>query len=168
MSWAGDVAKLIADLMQNPRAMGEIYTVSTAEHHTWEEVLKLYTHLLGMQVKLVDLKTYEQVMGGPYQIRYDRMLDRVIDNSKVLAATGMRQDGFMPLSQGLEMELAQFRKNPVYPGYRPDKDARMDQVLCQELSSGMTGKICKKCRTAFRLARNGQLLPELIRRINRH
>lgn len=167
LSWAGDVAKLIGALALNPGAMGQIYTVSTAEHHSWEEILKIYTQLLDMQVRLVDLKTYEQVMGGPYQIRYDRMLDRVIDNGKILAITGMRQESFMPLRQGLEMELEQFRKNPVYPGYRPDKDARMDQALNQNITSGPLATLRRKCRTVCRLIRSGAFLPELARRLKK-
>lgn len=134
LSWAGDVAKMIARMVLNEDAMGQIFTVSTSEHHTWKEVMQLYTELLGMEVRIVDLSVYQNIMGGPYQIKYDRMLDRIVDNSKALKVAGMRQEDLMPLKDGLRMELEQFRKNPSYTGFIAKRDREMDQVIEQSLS----------------------------------
>ena len=40
-----------------------------------------------------------------WQLRTDRLFDRVIDNGKVLAATGMAQKDLMPLYDGLRYEI---------------------------------------------------------------
>ena len=54
MTWAGDVAKMIAGLVGNECALGECYTVSTAEHHTWGEIAEYYHRLIGLKVAPVD------------------------------------------------------------------------------------------------------------------
>lgn len=135
MSWAGDVAKLISLLVMNEKAMGEAFTVSTSECHTWEEVMNYYVELLDMKVKLVDLDVYRDIIGRPYQIKYDRMLDRVIDNSKALNATGMRQEDFMPLKDGLRIELNNFAKKPVFKATNAKWEARIDEITAPELKS---------------------------------
>ena len=134
LSWAGDVAKMIARMVLNTEAMGQTYTVSTAEHHTWKEVMEIYQELLGMEVRIVDLSVYQTIMGGPYQIKYDRMLDRVVDNSRALKAAGMRQEELMPLKDGLRMELERFRKDPSYRGINAKRDRDMDQAAGRTLS----------------------------------
>lgn len=128
LSWAGDVGKMMSRMILNEEAMEQTYTVSTAEHHTWKEVMEIYQELLGMQVKIVDLSVYQDIFGGPYQIKYDRMLDRVVDNSKALAVAGMTQEELMPLKEGLRMELDNFAKNPTYRAFNAGRDRKLDQL----------------------------------------
>ena len=48
----------------------------------------------------------------PYwQLECDRLFDRVIDNSKVLAATGMKQSELKALFDGLKMEIERCPKD---------------------------------------------------------
>ena len=108
MTWAGDVAKMIARLVLNEKAYGETYTLSTAEHHSWGEIAKIYQDCLGMRIRTVSLKTYQNTVGRPWQLKYDRLYDRIVDNSKILEATGLRQSELMPLSDGLRIELWQY------------------------------------------------------------
>lgn len=157
MSWAGDVAELIARMILNEKAMGETYTVSTSEHHTWREVMEYYKELVGLKVKIVDLSVYESIIGRPYQIKYDRMFDRVIDNSKALAVTGMRQEEFMPLKDGLRMELENFKKNPVYKGFNAALDKKIDQEV--QGNGANSSKVVKSAqRTNSLLALRAKLL----------
>lgn len=129
LSWAGDVAKMMSLMVGNEKAMGETYTVSTSEHHTWQEIMEYYEDLIGMRVRIVDLSVYQDIFGGPYQIKYDRMLDRVIDNSKALEVTGMRQEDLMKVREGLRMELAEFVKKPTYRAFNAGRDKKLD-ALC--------------------------------------
>lgn len=128
MTWAGDVGRMIARLVLNEAAYGETYTAATAEHHSWGEVLDLYKRILGMRVKLVPLETYRSAVGRPWQIKYDRMLERVIDNTKILAATGMRQSDLMPLSDGLKIELSVFSRNPKFRTVDGEMQKRFDRI----------------------------------------
>ncbi len=116
MTWAGDVATMVSLLLLNEGAYGETFIASTNESHTWDEVLQTYCDILDFKVKLISLEEYEEAIGRSYQIRYDRMFDRVIDNSKILNATGMKQKDLMPLREGLKIELASFSRQPRYSG----------------------------------------------------
>ena len=114
MTWAGDVGKMIARLVLNEAAYGETYTAASAETQTWNSVLKTYQKILGFPVKYVPLSTYTRIVGRPWQIKYDRMLHRIVDNNKILLATGMKQSELMPLYDGLRIELANFTANPHF------------------------------------------------------
>ncbi len=134
LTWAGDVAQRMVRLVANPAAFAEDYNVVTAEHHAWADVAGYYEELLGLRVVATDLPTYVRVVGHPYQIRYDRLCDRILDNSKILAATGGDQADFMPLRQGLAQELAAFRQDPRIPSPDLALNARMDRATGTRLS----------------------------------
>ena len=114
MSWAGDVAEMIARLLFNEKAYREIFTVSTAEHMTWGEVADIYKELIGLEAVWVDAVDYVNILsqnkpipnGNWYQLIYDRLFDRVMDNSKILGVTGMKQSELTGLYDGLKRELA--------------------------------------------------------------
>lgn len=105
MSYGGDAAKLISRLVGNPRAMGEAFTVSGNDHMTWGDVAKVYAEVLPFEIVRVELVDFERAHGGVYQIRFDRMFDRVIDNSKVLDAADMDSSELISMREGLKREL---------------------------------------------------------------
>ena len=69
------------------------------------------------------------ITGAEAQVRYDRMFNRVLDNSKVLSVTGLRQEDFIFLREGLTRELTQFVANGAPCGMNAGVCARMDRVL---------------------------------------
>jgi nucleoside-diphosphate-sugar epimerase len=114
MSWAGDVSGMIARLLFNERALGETYTLATAEHRTWGEIAGFYRDICGLEAVWVPQPDFLGIAvtefarfpyTGSWQLVYDRLFDRVIDNGKVLAATGMAQKDLMPLYDGLRYEI---------------------------------------------------------------
>ena len=64
MSWAGDVATMLSRLVLNPAAFKETYTLSTAEHHTWQEIADYYKEIIGLTYVTVDTDTYVRLLGG--------------------------------------------------------------------------------------------------------
>lgn len=131
MSWAGDVAKMIACLLFNEKACGETFTVSTAEHHTWGEIAGYYNDICGLEAVWVDKEDYIRILdpdryspGARWQLEYDRLFDRVIDNSKILAATGMKQSDLAPLYDGLKKEIVRCPRDIQWGG-----NERMDAYL---------------------------------------
>ena len=135
MSWAGDVAKMIARLLLNPKAYRETYSVCTAEHHTWGEIAEMYARIGGLNYCTTDTDTFLQIISpnniyARQQLVYDRYFERIMDNSKILEVTGMKQSELMPLEQGLAMELAGFPKDTVWAP--DDACARMDRFLSQK------------------------------------
>ena len=113
MTWAGDVAKMIARLVMNSQAMGEDFNVVTSEHRSWREIADVYRQAIGMQVREVPLADYLRVC-AKYQTIYDRLFDRVMDNRKVLRVTGLRQEDLVPISVGLTRELDDVKETPDY------------------------------------------------------
>ena len=59
-------------------------------------------------------------------LKYDGA-NRVIDNSKVLGATGLKQSDFMTLKQGLKKELLSLPENTVWS--ETPINAKMDEFL---------------------------------------
>ena len=131
MSWAGDVAQMIAGLLFNEKARGETFTVATAEHHSWGEIADYYKDICNLKAVWVDKKDYLRILcPDPYQINaswqleYDRLFDRIMDNSKVLQATGMTQAALTKLYDGLTREIARCPKDHPWPVHE-----RMDAYL---------------------------------------
>jgi hypothetical protein len=63
-------------------------------------------------------------LGKLWQLKYDRLFERVMDNSKILEITGLKQEELMPLYEGLRLEIAKIPQNHVFP----DNEA-MDEIL---------------------------------------
>lgn len=129
LTWGRDVALMISKLLLNPKAYGEDFNCATTEHHTWEYVCDIYRHTLGADIRDCSVEDYIKVVGNHAQVKYDRLFDRIIDNSKVLEVTGLKQSDLKPLEKGLVKELENFKSNPVY--LYPDVvlNARIDRLL---------------------------------------
>ena len=63
-------------------------------------------------------------MGPRWQLEYARLFTRVTDNSKILAAVGMKQSELLPLYDGLKLEIGRCPKDTVWP-----VNAAMDEYL---------------------------------------
>lgn len=131
MTWGGDVARMIALLIGNPRALGEAFTVSTSEHMPWSGIAEAYKAVVpDLEVCDCDMARFEHVHGAFWQIRYDRMYDRVVDNTKVLEVTGLRQDQLTGMRDGLSSQLRGYLDS----GRRPvmgsiGRQARFDRLV---------------------------------------
>jgi len=142
MSWAGDVGVMIARLAGKEEALGEKYIAATAEYNTWGEIAEIYRELLGLKYEWVDQEIYLQVMskdpddihpGVRYQLEYARLFDRITDNSKILAATGMKQEELMSFYDGMKMELAKIHLgNLRIDAIRARVNERMDAYFAKK------------------------------------
>lgn len=133
LSWAGDVAEMIAKLLFNPCAICEIYNVSTSESRKWSEIADYYKDICGLESVWVDKEDYMNILkpGIPnnvrWQLEYARLFDRITDNTKALEATGMKQENMMPLYDGLKREIAFCPRDHKWWG--EDVNARMDEYI---------------------------------------
>lgn len=128
LTWAGDAGRMIAGLVGNPDAHNETYTVSGADHMTWGEVAGIYREVMpSLQVYPCGQAELEAVWWSAYQIRYDRMYDRVVDNSKVLAAARLDSSSMTSMSVGLESALRRIVDKPI-PFSQPGLHARLDKI----------------------------------------
>ena len=138
MSWAGDVSEMIARLLFNERARGETFTVSTSEHHTWGEIADFYREICGLKALWIDQKDFLRIAvtgfdrfpyTGSWQLVYDRLFDRVIDNAKILAAAGLRQEELTRLHDGLEYEISRCPQDAFGDAMQLPVNIRMDEYL---------------------------------------
>lgn len=132
MSWGGDVGRMIARLVLNPIAYRETYSVCTSEHHTWGEIAEIYKKIGNLKYKWVDKETFLDIISwhplySKQQLIYDRLFDRIMDNSKILNATGMKQSELMTLENGLKLELSGLPENFSLPDNTAN--IKMDKYL---------------------------------------
>ena len=132
-TWGGDVAKMLARIMLKEEAKRESYNVCTAESRTWGEIADYYKELIGMETIWVDKEDYLAIIdpninkGVRWQLEYARMFHRISDNSKVLRLTGLKQEEFLTLKDGLKLEIGN-----IPQGYNPPSNPigeRMDEYL---------------------------------------
>ena len=133
LSWAGDFGRTVSRLVLNPVAMGEAYTISTSEYHTWREIAELYKKIGGLKYITTDTESYLNIICPDnihvrQQLTLDRYFNRRVDNSKLLRDTGLTQDSFMPLEKGLTKELSNLPADYVFE-YDDGQNARMDEYL---------------------------------------
>ena len=114
MTWGGDVALMLSRLVGNPAAFGEAFNVCTSKHQSWAEIAGAYSSVVPLRVREVSLAEYERAAGGIYQCRYDRMFDRVMDNTKVLRMAGMSESDLLGIEEGLPRELGAFLCSPQF------------------------------------------------------
>ncbi|OZG68553.1 NAD-dependent epimerase/dehydratase family protein [Bifidobacterium eulemuris] len=131
MTWGGDVARMIALLIGNDQAMGEAFTVSTSEHQTWRTVADIYAQIVPLVVKDCPMDEFEQAHGAKYQIRYDRMYDRVIDNNKILTTTGLTQEQLTDTRTGLQAQLRAYLNGHENEPHleSPGRQGRLDRLI---------------------------------------
>lgn len=114
LDWAGNSGKLIANLLFKEETKGEAYTISSAQNLSWGQVAEIYAELVGAKFRWVDTETYLQEHEDgkkDWGLDYDRFYNRDIDNSKVLRATGLKQEDFVPLKEGIWQEIQYLEDN---------------------------------------------------------
>ncbi len=133
-TWAGDVAKMIAKLVLNHAAICEDFSVCTSEHHTWGEIAAIYKELLGADIRTVPMQDYVSFFSGNYSkgmLNYDRCVNRIMDNSKILRVTGMKQEDLLPLKAGITKAVLEADESTPWPAYTLlyKVDEAMDRYL---------------------------------------
>lgn len=114
LDWAGNSGKLIAAVLLRDNTKGEAYTVSSAQNLTRGEIADIYTELAGAEFEWVGTEEYSENRYGtrefPWILKYDRLFNREIDNSKILAATGLKKEDFVSIKDGIRIELEAIKK----------------------------------------------------------
>ncbi|RNL45768.1 hypothetical protein DMP08_05470 [Paraeggerthella hongkongensis] len=129
MTWGGDVARMIARILGKSESLGEVYTAATSSCISWKEVAAAYQEVIPFLLKLYPLDIFERAKGDLYQIRYDRMFDRVVDNSKIMRATGLVQDDLVNPKEGLRHAVREYLESGVELRPRVGENARMDRLV---------------------------------------
>lgn len=99
LSYGYDVSKTIAALIGNAHAMNETFHIAGAPSVKWKEILKRYVCILetvtGEKPKVLiydDIEDYSKRTRRITQLKYDRLSNRVFDNSKVESVIGLNSE----------------------------------------------------------------------------
>lgn len=118
LTFGPDVAGAIVDLIGNEHAYGQAFHITTEESHTWGEILDFYCKKIetstGKRIKIKMIKDSKELqkIWNPWQIKYDRLYDRVFDNSKIEEIRG--HYNYKHTWDGLGECIDEFLKNPKW------------------------------------------------------
>ncbi len=164
LTWAGDVANMIRILTLSPELYGEDYNVVSSSSKLWSDILRAYQEVIPFEVRQVSLEEYEKKAcwhpdGLEYapQLRYDRLFNRVMDNEKILMATGIRQDDLADVCTMVKKELEVFLEKPgelaVSPRFQAMMDALTGSCCLKKMVNGEQA-VSEKAKMVFRYMKN--------------
>lgn len=134
MTWAGDVAKMIGALVLNKLAYKEDYNVVTNRYCPWKDIIRVYEEAIGLDVILCELDIYISITGNKYPVIFDRMYNRVMDNSKIMEISKISSDNLTLPVTGLKSEISNFLDAPQNLFVNYSIQARMDKVTQSKFS----------------------------------
>lgn len=114
IDWAGNSGRLIGKLLMNEKAMGEAFTISSGHNITWGDFADIYSEVLGADIVWGSMDEF--IKYGPdmkwnkWGLKYDRMLERLVDASKVMSVTGMKKEDFKPIKEALAYEFDKVKR----------------------------------------------------------
>lgn len=118
MTHGEDVARAMALLIGNEKAVGEVFHITGNDHMKWREVAEIYTDVLARYadrgMKIYEPETSKElsgIIGNAAQIKYDRAYDRVFDNTKLLSVCCEMSD-FTDMREGLSQCLNDYLHLP--------------------------------------------------------
>ncbi len=89
-------------------------------------------NIIGNFAEWIEDEDYIRIKGDTAdnrrQLKYDRLFDRVIDNSKILKLCGMKQSDLMPLYEGLKREISQLPRD-VFDSEEYRQRSAMDEFI---------------------------------------
>lgn len=145
MTHGDDVARAMVALIGNEKAVGDAFHITETEHMKWREVAKIYKEVLeekmGRSVEIYEpeiSKGLYGIIGNAAQIKYDRMYDRVFDNTKLIAACGEMLD-FTHMRDGLKQCLMDYLKLPEdqkLERHNIRYEAWLDKIVGRDTSIG--------------------------------
>lgn len=118
LTYGLDVAGAMAALIGEPSTLGEAYHITQRNAATWRNVLDMYLRVLEKhlgkrpKVVLLGLDDFSRCKPAEYQIKYDRLFNRVFDSSKIAEFVDL--EGFMSTEQGLARCLEEFLEQPEF------------------------------------------------------
>ena len=118
LTYGLDVSRGIMAVINNSKALGEIFNIVSNDSNTWKDILDVYLRILEKhlgykpKVLLQNLKKFSKCNKGKYQIQNDRVFNRKFNNSKIQEY--IDTSSFIEIDMGLKSCLEEFLKNPKF------------------------------------------------------
>lgn len=138
LTYGPDVASAIKNLIGNEKAYGQAFHVVNTESLTWGEILDIYLDIIERKTgkrpkaKMIDNSLGLQKVWNLWQIKYDRMYDRIFDSSKIQEVCGIYH--YKDIKSGLEECLDNFLDRPKWLGFNWRYEAWADRVAGEHAS----------------------------------
>ena len=127
LTYGDDVAFCISCLVGNHEANGQIYQIMQPREHTWSEIIEIYKKALEAKGFTVNVKYVESIpLKVPIYI-YDRIYNRVFDNSKINNITGYVQ--YKDVAEGIPECIDAFLANISFKDIDWKLQAYWDSIL---------------------------------------
>lgn len=127
MTWGHDVAFAIAGIAGKPETFGEAYHITGRESMRWRDIAGIYGEVLESLGFEMRIKFVPRSLDDTAQVKYDRLYNRIFDNSKISQAVPK----FKPVSirEGLSECLSEFVKdNHQFRAIDFGSEGRMDRL----------------------------------------
>lgn len=148
LTYGQDVARGIASLIGKEKSQGKVYHITISETHKWSEILNTYLDAFerktGFRPKVLLTDKWEPFHGGnKSQVKYDRLYNRMFDNTKINEY--IDTNTFKPTLQSLTVCLSEFLDHPVFKKINWRWEAKKDRLTGEWTSfseiKGMKQKI---------------------------
>lgn len=87
LTYGFDVARGIASIIGKEKAFAQAFHITSNEHYKWQDIFEIYQNTLlevfGKKIKVLILDKSHVQKSNHYQINYDRLYNRVFDNTKI-------------------------------------------------------------------------------------
>lgn len=149
MTYGLDVAKGIRAVINNKKALGNVFHITSTERVKWFEVLEIYLSTLEKNlgyrpnVLLQNLPSFLKLAPARHQILYDRLYDRVFNNDNISQYYDI--NNITLADEGLKRCLEIFLNNPKFKHINWKAEALKDRQTKERASlteiAGSTQKI---------------------------
>ena len=145
MTYGEDVGKAMTALIGNDLALGEALHITGTDHMKWSGVAEVYMDVIEEETShRPELHTPDSserlsaIMGNTMQIKYDRMYDRIFNNSKLLQTCGQMDMHFTPMEEGLRKSIKAYLKLPETEVIGHSKNIKYEAWLDRKAGAGMS------------------------------
>lgn len=126
-----DVAQGIAAIIGEKEALGEAFHITSNTSYTWGEILGMYVDIIkkktGGEPQIYWTPSWKSFYGGGmYQVKYDRLYDRVFDNSKIGKFIDVTQ--FSNVREALTKCVDNFLQKPKFLYHDWRSEAQKDKM----------------------------------------
>lgn len=137
LTYGYDVAKGIASIIGRPEALSQTFHITNSKSYTWRELLDCYLDVIeskiGKRPKVLSIDKWRPFMGGGWaQVKYDRIYNRVFDNSKISQFVDVEE--FADTKQALKQCISEFMDHPHWFGISPAAELKKDMLTGEKTS----------------------------------
>ena len=125
------MARGIAAVIGREEAMGEAFHITTGQHYRWSELLEVYLNAIeektGKRPRVLLTDHWQDFYGGgSWQVKYDRLFNRVFDNLKINQF--IETSTFSDTKQALSYCVKSFIDSPKYLYVNWQSEANKDRL----------------------------------------